>query len=70
MLRMDCPKFLQSTRFPRGCGSIVEGLCARFEVLLIHPLLKCGGKLARHELEVQALDQRVEVLVFLLQTEG
>ena len=37
---------------------------------LIHPLLKCGGKLARHELEVQALDQRVGVLVFLLQTEG
>ena len=37
---------------------------------LIHPLLKCGGKLARHELEVQALNQRVGVLVFLLQTEG
>ena len=37
---------------------------------LIHPLLKCGGKLARHELEVKALNQRVGVLVYLLQTEG
>ena len=35
MLRMDCPKFLQSTSFRRGCGSSVEGLCARFEVLLL-----------------------------------
>ena len=35
MLRMDCPKFLQSTRFRRVCGSSDEGLCARFEVLLL-----------------------------------
>ena len=34
MLRMDSPKFLQSTRFRRGFGSSVEGVCARFEVLL------------------------------------